>query len=101
LQVLDDVETAACVNAERALVWHLRGDCHSPIAVLATVEHNHDEMKWTLRAAVGARGGELPILRAHSFVQTKTAQTDLSPLVLEVFKQLSAQGVMKLLHGTA
>jgi hydroxymethylbilane synthase len=101
LQALNDVETTACVNAERALVWHLRGDCHSPIAALVTAQKNNGEMKWKLRAAIGSRGGELPILRAESMLQTKTAQPDLSPLVSEVFQQLSTQGVMQLLHGPA
>ena len=32
--------TATCVAAERKLVQSLQGDCHSPIAALATVERH-------------------------------------------------------------
>lgn len=59
LGVLNDLATAACVEAERGVVAALGGDCHSPIAALATVE---DE-SLSLSVAVGARDGRPPVLR--------------------------------------
>jgi hydroxymethylbilane synthase len=99
LQALNDIETAACVNAERALISNLRGDCHSPIAALATIEPGPTDMKLTLQALVAAHGGNLPILRAHSTTQTKTLDDSFTPLVADVFQKLSAQGAMNLLHN--
>jgi hydroxymethylbilane synthase len=37
LQALHDPETAACVNAERAMLAALDGSCRTPIAGLATI----------------------------------------------------------------
>jgi hydroxymethylbilane synthase len=57
---LNDPESAEAVTAERAVVAELEGDCHSPIAALATIEQE------TLRlsVAVGARDGSPPVVRA-------------------------------------
>jgi hydroxymethylbilane synthase len=60
LSPLNDPITQQCVAMERALVAALNGDCTSPIAALATIEN----LKIHLRAAVGMRGGELPVTRA-------------------------------------
>ncbi|UYY57293.1 hydroxymethylbilane synthase [Sphingomonas sp. S2-65] len=38
LQAIDDPQTHACANAERALLAALKADCHSPVAALATLE---------------------------------------------------------------
>ena len=38
LAAIDDPTTHACVLAERALLAALEADCHSPVAVLATIE---------------------------------------------------------------
>ncbi len=62
LSSLNDPETHECVLIERAVVQALNGDCHSPIAVLAA---NAGET-FTLRASIGARGGELPVIQAES-----------------------------------
>jgi hydroxymethylbilane synthase len=51
LERLNDANTALCAKAERAIVWALNGDCHSPIAAFAQVI---DGRLW-LRAAVGHR----------------------------------------------
>lgn len=37
LSVLHDADTAACVNAERAFLAAFEGNCHTPIAALATL----------------------------------------------------------------
>jgi hydroxymethylbilane synthase len=64
LSTLNDSVTAQCVAAERAVVLALNGDCHSPIAALATF----DDDTFLLRAAVGQHGGQPPIARAESSV---------------------------------
>jgi hydroxymethylbilane synthase len=77
---------ALCVNLERSVVAALGGDCHSPIAALATVDGNN----LALRVAVGARGGELPVIRAD-------ARGDADGLLARVMEDLSRQGVGKML----
>lgn len=62
LQQLNDSETAACVDLERQVVLALNGDCHSPIAALATLKRN----EFNLSVAVGSRDGNPPLIRAHS-----------------------------------
>jgi hydroxymethylbilane synthase len=62
LGALNDPATSTCVETERELVALLRGDCHSPIAALATIED--DEI--TLRACAGCKGGEPPVIRARA-----------------------------------
>jgi len=89
LEVLDDRPAHQCVELERSLVQALNGDCHSPIAALATVEGS----RVRFRAAVGARGGELPVICAE-------AKADLSQprAVLDtVIESLEKQGVRELL----
>lgn len=61
LQKLHDPPTAACVDLERQVVLRLHGDCHSPIAALATT----DRKMFSLRAAVGQRDGSPPVHFAH------------------------------------
>jgi hydroxymethylbilane synthase len=60
LSALNDAATFDAVTAERAVVAELGGDCHSPIAVLATIDNEN----MALTAAVGGRGGEPPVARA-------------------------------------
>lgn len=38
LKAIDDPQTHACADAERAFLAALRADCHSPVAALATLE---------------------------------------------------------------
>lgn len=38
LKAVDDPQTHACADAERAFLAALRADCHSPVAALATLE---------------------------------------------------------------
>src|SRR5687768_8132911 len=61
LEILDDPKTEECVMLERVIVAALGGDCHSPIAALAEMTDEHVR----LRAAIGARGGDPPVLRAE------------------------------------
>ncbi|MGA2230478.1 MAG: hydroxymethylbilane synthase [Tepidisphaeraceae bacterium] len=62
LEGINHPETADAVAAERAVVAGLGGDCHSPIAVWATV----DPTRITLSAAVGASGGQTPVAYASA-----------------------------------
>jgi hydroxymethylbilane synthase len=94
LRPLNDPDTAQCVDAERAVVAALEGDCHSPIAALATVAENGRPSHVHLRVAVGARDGVPPVLRASS--------TGAAPSAVEqVIQSLAAAGVHTLLHGPA
>lgn len=91
LSLLNDPASSNSVLAERELVRLLEGDCHSPIAALAEPRENG----LILRAAVGARDGNPPVI-------TESAQmTSLDPLSLaqNVFSKLARQNVRKLLHG--
>lgn len=89
IEPLNDASTFDCVAAERALVRLLRGDCLSPIGALATVDG--DEI--TLKAAVGARAGEPPVLRAMA------TSGDPDGVAHECFHILAQQHVEALLHG--
>jgi hydroxymethylbilane synthase len=89
LMELNDDDTTICVAAERAIVKALNGDCHSPIAALARI----DDARMTLSAAVGARDGNPPVIRASAQGPSSTPQD----LIKSVHDQLEAQGVASLL----
>ena len=91
LTALNDEPTAACVAAEREIVRALEGDCHSPIGVLATIGAG----QISLHAAVGGRGGELPVIHATG-VANRAAPQDA---VAKVFQSLLQQGGQSLLAG--
>lgn len=91
LATMHDGATAACVDAERAIVLGLNGDCHSPIAALATL----DGEQMRLQVAVGARDGNPPLLNADEVASADQA----GDLVKKVLAQLDRQGVQQLLHG--
>jgi len=55
LAVIDDLETSACVHAERALLLALKADCRSPVAALAV--RDGDGMR--LRAEILSEDGAL------------------------------------------
>jgi len=89
IDILNDPVTHQCVSLERSLVEALNGDCHSPIAALATLSGKQIR----LRAAVGARGGELPVVRAEAAAEVVRPKDALQ----EVLKLLEAQDVRKML----
>lgn len=95
LEALHDEITAVCVDAERALVGALRGDCHSPIAALAAVDPDTSRLR--LRAAVGAREGRPPVIRAEATAEAPEA----AGAVGDVLESLKRQGAESLLHETA
>jgi hydroxymethylbilane synthase len=90
LSAMDDARTRACVDAERAIVAGLNGDCHSPIAALATIA---GEDRLALRAAVGAAGGGTPVISASA----EGSIADAPAVVHRVLDQLKVQGAMSLL----
>jgi hydroxymethylbilane synthase len=91
LAKLNDPLTQSCVQLERDLVCALNGDCHSPIAAYALAG-----TEMTFHAAVGARDGGLPVIRAKA--SSPLAQAPSA--VLSVLHQLEAQGVRELLNST-
>ncbi len=89
LHLLHDPTTATCVEAERAVVSGLNGNCHSPIAALAIIEAK----QFTLKAAVGAAGGNPPIITATATVPLTHAQSAAQ----EIIAQLIRKGASRLL----
>jgi hypothetical protein len=67
LAALDDEPSAACVAAERKLVRALEGDCHSPIAAMATSESG----VLTLRAAIGRNHPEVVPARERHVLRVR------------------------------
>jgi hydroxymethylbilane synthase len=86
LSKMNDAETARCVEVEREVVRALNGDCHSPIAALATVT---DAGGVWLRVAVGGRDGDPPVVRAGTPLRGSPADA----AVAEVMGQLASKGV--------
>jgi hydroxymethylbilane synthase len=93
LSVLDDPDSRLCVELERAVVGALGGDCHSPIAALASVQ----ERTIHLAAAVGARDGQLPVIRAQAQAGIDTPEL----AVQQVLQSLRQQGAADLLAGVS
>jgi hydroxymethylbilane synthase len=91
LAPLNDATTAACVTLERAVIAALGADCHSPVGALATIADG----KVRLRAAVGARGGEVPVVRADATAPVD----DPGSALMGVLRLLEAQGAAELLAG--
>jgi hydroxymethylbilane synthase len=91
LASLHDLVTAQCVELERAVVEALGGDCHSPIAVLAT----KDQDDLHLRCVVGARDGQPPLVGAEARSPWNTPREALD----DVVQQLRRGGAAELLRG--
>ena len=94
LSVLNHVPTALCVEAERGLVRELNGDCHSPIAALASLSGSSESPMLTLAAAVGCRGGGPPVSRAKA----DGPASDVAHIVSKVYSSLKIQGAVERLH---
>lgn len=89
LSILHDPITALCVHAERAVVAGLQGDCHSPIAALATVQGD----QLNLSAAAGSHGGVLPVITAKAAAPVNQSDS----LVARVLDELVSKGARELL----
>jgi hydroxymethylbilane synthase len=92
LAALHHEPTANCVTLERSVVQALNGDCHSPIAALATL--TPDSSTLTLHTVVGRAGGHPPVLRAAA---TGPA-IDPSPILGAVIADLEHRGARYALH---
>jgi hydroxymethylbilane synthase len=90
LEVLNDPVAAECVAAERALVAALEGDCHSPIAALASVTLGRIRME----VAVGARDGAPPVVRTSA----EAPRGDAHALTAAVMTPPFAQTARNLLY---
>jgi hydroxymethylbilane synthase len=91
LAAVEGPTTRLCVEAERAIVQGLQGDCHSPIAALATIQRQ----RCTLHARVGGRDGVPPVISA-----TATSSKDAPHVaVTRVLAELRSQGASRLLRG--
>jgi hydroxymethylbilane synthase len=92
LAALNDPDTAECVAAERALVAALGGDCHSPIAALATVKLD----RLHLSVAVGARDGVPPVVRTTA--EARRGASPPSAVVAAIMDSPFAVEARNLLH---
>ena len=90
LAPLADVQTTACVLAERAMNNHLQGGCQVPIGGYAVLQDN----QIYLRALVGALDGS-KIIRAEG----KSAVENAEVLGVQVGQQLLEQGADKILQA--
>jgi hydroxymethylbilane synthase len=86
---VNDTITQTCVGAERQIVQALHGDCHSPIAALATVEGD----QFRLRTVVGTRGGQPPTVLAES----AGSIAQLRAIITSVEQELLARGAAQML----
>lgn len=84
LTSMDDVDTSTCVQAERAVIARLQGDCHSPIGALAEIADG----ALHLQVAVGRAGGELPVV----FAQARAPISQYLLAVAEVEQNLMNKG---------
>jgi hydroxymethylbilane synthase len=90
LEALNDPVAAECVAAERALVAALEGDCHSPIAALASVKLGRIRVE----VAVGARDGAPPVVRTSA----EAPRGDAGALTAAVMTAPFAQTARNLLY---
>lgn len=90
LAPLADVQTTACVLAERAMNNHLQGGCQVPIGGYAVLQNN----QIYLRALVGALDGS-KIIRTEG----KSAVENAEVLGVQVGQQLLEQGADKILQA--
>jgi len=90
---LNDALTAACVEAERAIVAGLEADCHSPIAALAQPT---EEGRLRLRARVLSLDGRTCLEADHTHASKAAPR-----LAEKVLQDLLAQGAQAVLRTSA
>jgi hydroxymethylbilane synthase len=83
---LNDLKTSICVNAERAVIWALNGDCHSPIAAFAQIVND----VLTLRAAVGQRDGK-SVLSARATAPPEHSSAAVDRLTADLLHRGAAE----------
>lgn len=87
---LNDAATAACVEAERAVVAALEADCHAAMGVLTTIEGGD---RLNLHARVLAPDGS-QMIEATSRAAAKSADRAVDSVVLSL-KQQGAEGILQ------
>jgi hydroxymethylbilane synthase len=90
IAILHDAPTQRCVEAERALVALLQGDCTSPIAALAIAE----EGELWLRAGVWGEDGNRRVTEIRAEGRANGPQS----VAKAVFENLREQGAEAILH---
>lgn len=86
---LNDIVTATCVTAERALCTRLGGGCQVPVAAFAQMHHD----KLILKGLVASRDG-LRILRVEQRGEPKNAES----MGIRAAEELLQQGAEKILQ---
>lgn len=82
IKPLNDPQTSICINAERALVRALNGNCHSPIGSYATIKRD----SLTLRGLVASIDGK-KIVRATVEGNVESAQQLAANCAAELIAQ--------------
>jgi hydroxymethylbilane synthase len=90
LNAIDDQTTHQCVDAERALLLALSGDCRSPVAALARMQGQHIHLRAEIYSADGrdCASGEAFIAPGDATGPADLAQRlirDASPAIRAVF----------------
>lgn len=91
ITALNDRKTQACLTAERALNASLGGNCHTPIAGLASVSVNN---KLSLQALVASPKGDKILLAKHE--GTLKFAHQLGQTVAEALKLMNAQQLISM-----
>jgi len=82
---LDEVDTRACVTAERALLGALEAGCTAPVGALAEVVEGEDGLELSIRAFVGAEDGSAELRRSLTgpVGEAERLGRDLAQVLLE------------------
>ena len=85
LSVLDDPDTRACVDAERAVLRTLEAGCTAPVGALAEVAEGQDGVEVFLRVFVGSQDGAIELRRSMTgpLADPRALGARLATLVLD------------------
>jgi hydroxymethylbilane synthase len=100
---VEHAPSRVCVEAERAFLHTLGGDCHTPLAGHARIEH--DGSRLCFDGVVGAAADDRMVRAGAERYVTGVAEQDLvevaRELGREVARSLQAQGAAELIHDAA
>lgn len=94
LATLDDADTRACVEAERALLATLEAGCHSPVGALADVVEGEDGPELWLRGIALSLDGTLSVRNS-----TSGPLGDATGVGTRLAEQLLADGAADLMEA--
>lgn len=86
IEPLNDLETAACVIAERATAERLGGGCHAPIAAYATLEKENLLLRGMVSSAL-----------TYTYIEAEARGSDPQAVGFELAEKLLTQGADRLL----